>query len=79
MCFASVLADFGMPVDAFLTALIGFNIGGEIGQLAVLALAYLAVGLWFSRKPWYRRFIIIPASLAIAMIGLYWTWDRVVL
>jgi hydrogenase/urease accessory protein HupE len=79
MGFASVLADFGMPDDAFMTALISFNIGVEIGQLAVIALAYLAVGLWFSRKPWYRRFIIIPASLAIAMIGLYWTWDRVVL
>mgnify|MGYP001826773735 CR=1 FL=1 len=79
MGFASVLADFGMPDDAFMTALISFNIGVEIGQLAVIALAYLAVGLWFSRKPWYRSLIIIPASLAIAMIGLYWTWDRVVL
>ena len=78
MGFASVLADFGMPEDAFLTALISFNVGVEIGQLAVIALAFLAVGLWFSRKPWYRRVIIIPGSLAIAMIGLYWTWDRVV-
>jgi hydrogenase/urease accessory protein HupE len=79
MGFASVLADFGMPDDAFMTALISFNIGVEIGQLAVIALAYLAVGFWFSRKPWYRSFIIMPVSLAIAMIGLYWTWDRIVL
>jgi hydrogenase/urease accessory protein HupE len=78
MGFASVLADFGMPEDAFLTALISFNVGVEIGQLAIIALAFLAVGLWFSRRPWYRRVIIIPGSLAIAMIGLYWTWDRVV-
>ena len=79
MGFASVLTEFGLPDDAFLTALISFNIGVEIGQLAVIALAFLAVGVWFSRKPWYRRVIIIPASLAIAMIGLYWTWDRIVL
>ena len=79
MGFASVLSDFGMPDDAFLTALISFNIGVEIGQLAIITLAYLAVGLWFSRKSWYRKVIIIPTSLAIAMIGLYWTWDRIVL
>ena len=77
--FASVLADFGLPEDAFMTALISFNIGVEFGQLAVISLAFLAVGLWFSRKPWYRKVIIIPASMAIAMIGLYWTWDRIVL
>ena len=79
MGFASVLADFGMPADAFMTALISFNIGVELGQLAVISLAYLAVGLWFSRKPWYRKAVIVPASMAIAMIGLYWTWDRIVL
>ncbi len=79
MGFASVLADFGLPEDAFMTALISFNIGVEFGQLAVISLAFLAVGLWFSRKPWYRKVIIIPASMAIAMIGLYWTWDRIVL
>jgi hydrogenase/urease accessory protein HupE len=77
--FASVLADFGLPEDAFMTALISFNIGVEFGQLAVISLAFLAVGLWFSRKPWYRKAIIVPASMAIAMIGLYWTWDRIVL
>jgi hydrogenase/urease accessory protein HupE len=79
MGFASVLADFGMPDDAFMTALISFNIGVELGQVAVITLAFLAVGVWFSNRPWYRKAIIVPASMAIAMIGLYWTWDRIVL
>ncbi len=79
MGFASVLADFGMPDDAFLTALVSFNVGVEIGQLAVISLAFLAVGLWFSNHQWYRRVIIVPASMAIALIGLSWTYDRVII
>jgi len=74
--FASMLADFGMPDDAFITALISFNLGVELGQLAVVALAFLAVGLWLGGKPYYRRLVVIPGSLAITLIGLYWTWER---
>jgi hydrogenase/urease accessory protein HupE len=79
MGFASVLADFGMPDNAFLTALISFNVGVEFGQLAVIALAFLAVGMWFRDKPWYHTIIVIPCSSAIALTGLYWTWDRIVI
>jgi hydrogenase/urease accessory protein HupE len=79
MGFASVLTDFGMPDDAFLTALVSFNVGVEFGQLAVISLAFLAVGLWFSNLHWYRRVIIVPASVAIALVGLTWTYDRVVI
>ena len=78
MGFASVLSDFGMPADAFLTALISFNVGVELGQLTVILLAFAAVGLWFRNKPWYRNVIEIPCSLAIAVTGLYWTWERLV-
>ena len=76
--FASMLADFGMPDDAFVTALISFNIGVELGQLFVIAVAFLAVGLWFGKKSWYRQAIIVPCSLMIAATGLYWTYDRIV-
>jgi hydrogenase/urease accessory protein HupE len=78
MGFASMLADFGMPADRFFTALISFNIGVEIGQLLVILAAFLLVGIWFRDKPWYRRVIVVPGSLAIGIIGLYWTWDRIV-
>ena len=79
MGFASVLADFGMPANAFMTALISFNVGVELGQLAVILLAFLTVGLWFGNKPWYRPVIVVPCSLVIAVTGLYWTWDRIVI
>jgi hydrogenase/urease accessory protein HupE len=76
MGFASMLADFGMPDDAFFTALIGFNLGVEAGQLVVVGLAFLTVGFWFSKKPYYRRLIVVPGSLLITAVGLYWTWER---
>ena len=41
--FASVLAEFGLPQGAFVPALIGFNIGVEVGQLAVIAVMFLCV------------------------------------
>lgn len=41
--FASVLGEFGLPEAQFIPALIGFNIGVEIGQLTVVALAFLLV------------------------------------
>lgn len=77
--FASVLGEFGLPQDQFIPALIGFNVGVEVGQLTVIALAFLAVGLWFSSKPWYRAYIAIPASAVIGLIGAYWFLERTIL
>lgn len=77
--FASVLGEFGLPAGQFVPALIGFNIGVELGQLTVIALAFLAVGYWFRAKPWYRQRIAMPASAVIALIGAYWFVERVFL
>lgn len=41
--FASVLAEFGLPAGSFIPALIGFNVGVEVGQIAVIAVAFLCV------------------------------------
>jgi hypothetical protein len=41
--FASVLGEFGLPPGSFVPALIGFNVGVELGQLAVVAVAFLLV------------------------------------
>lgn len=75
--FAGVLSEFGMPPNAFATALISFNVGVELGQIAVILIAYLAVGIWFRDKPWYHQRITVPGSLIISVIGLYWTYDRI--
>jgi hypothetical protein len=74
--FAGVLRELGLPRDEFLTALLTFNLGVEGGQLTVIAAALLAVAP-FMKKGWYRQRVVIPASIAIAAIGLYWTLVRV--
>jgi len=74
--FASAFAQVGLPRENFLVGLIGFNIGVECGQLTVILGAFLLVG-WFRNKPWYRRVIVIPASLLIAFIAAYWTVQRI--
>ncbi|WP_417699977.1 HupE/UreJ family protein [Pseudophaeobacter sp.] len=77
--FASVLGDFGLPPDQMVPALLGFNVGVELGQLTVIALAYGCLGYWFAGYPKYRGRVAIPASLTIALIGGYWFAERVFL
>jgi hypothetical protein len=75
--FASVLSDVGLPGGQFFYGLIGFNVGVEFGQLSVILVAFLLLGLPFGRKAWYRTGIVIPASAVIAVIGIWWTIERV--
>ncbi len=75
--FASVLGDIGLDPARFVSGLIAFNIGVEIGQLAVIAIAFVLIGIPFGKKPWYRAYIAIPASIAIGLVGAYWTIERV--
>lgn len=74
--FAGVLRELGLPRAEFVPALAAFNVGVELGQLSVVAAAFAAVGLWFGARPWYRARVIIPASLAIAAVGVYWAVER---
>jgi hydrogenase/urease accessory protein HupE len=73
--FAGVLRELGLPRAEFLTALLTFNAGVELGQLTIIAGAWLLVGA-FMQRPWYRKAIVVPASCGIALIGLYWTVSR---
>jgi hypothetical protein len=73
--FAGVLRELGLPRGEFLTALVTFNLGVEGGQLTIIAGALLLVGMWM-RRDWYRRRVVMPASIAIAVVGVYWTVTR---
>lgn len=75
--FASVLLDLGLPKSEFVTALVTFTIGVELGQIAIILLAYFLIGKWFASKSWYHNRIVIPISLLIAVIALYWTIERI--
>ncbi|HSB63999.1 MAG TPA: HupE/UreJ family protein, partial [Thermoanaerobaculia bacterium] len=77
MGFAGVLTELGLPRSEFVAALLSFNAGVEAGQLAVIGMALAVFGLPFRRKAWYRARIVVPASIAIAAVGFYWSVERV--
>jgi hypothetical protein len=77
--FASVLGDFGLPEGAFVPALLGFNVGVEFGQLAVLGVLYVLVALVMFKYPWYRTRVAVPMSIFIAVMGVLWFVERTVL
>ena len=74
--FAGVLGDLGLPERERLLALVSFNAGIELGQLAVIGGAALACGRFRSER-WYRPRLVVPASAGIALIGLVWAIERV--
>lgn len=76
--FASVLTEIGLSPAHFVSGLVAFNVGVELGQLTVIAACFLAVGLWFRSRDWYRRRISMPASAAVALVGSYWFILRVI-
>lgn len=76
--FASVLLDLGLPEDQFITALISFNVGVELGQLTVVVAAWVLLQHWFTR-PWYRARVVLPASFLIAVTGSWWAIQRIFL
>lgn len=73
--FASALKDLGLPTGSLVLSLFGFNVGVEIGQLAIVALflpiAFCLRGTWA-----YRRAILAGGSIAIAAIAGVWLIER---
>ncbi len=73
--FASVLADLGLPQGVLALALVGFNIGVELGQLAIVA-AFLPLAFLFRRSLLYRRGLLTGGSLLIALLAAVWFIER---
>ena len=82
MGFAGAFGDLDLPADIFWPALIGFNVGVEIGQLAVIGMAFAVAVLirgalkQAGRPDLYRPVLVWPVSLAIGAIGLWWAIER---
>ncbi len=73
--FASVLTDLGLPQGTLLLALVGFNLGVEVGQLAIVA-AFLPLAYTLRRSWFYRRLLFICGSGAIALVAVWWLIER---
>lgn len=74
--FAGILRETGLPEDTFLTALLSFNVGVELGQLTVVAV--LAFALHFLSDENRTRYAVRPGSLAIALMGAFWAVTRLI-
>jgi hydrogenase/urease accessory protein HupE len=74
--FAGALADIGLPQNHLFIALLTFNVGVELGQLLVVALAYVAYRA-FAARPKFQL-ARKPALYAIGGIAAYWSIGRVV-
>ena len=73
--FASVLQDLGLPQDALLLALVGFNLGVEIGQLAIVAV-FLPLAFSLRRTAFYRGAVFTGGSALIVAIAAVWLAER---
>ena len=73
--FASVLADLGLPQNALITALVGFNVGIEGGQLAIVAV-FMPLAFWLRSTKFYQVGIFKWGSVLIALLALYWFVQR---
>lgn len=73
--FAAVLTDLGLPHASLLLSLVSFNIGVEIGQLAIVA-AFLPMAYLIRRSWSYPRLILTGGSLAVVAIALVWFTER---
>lgn len=73
--FASVLSDLGLPQGALVLALVGFNLGVEAGQLAIVAV-FLPMAFALRTSWLYQRFILFGGSIVIAMLATIWFAER---
>lgn len=73
--FANVLLDLGLPARQLAVALGGFNVGVELGQLAIVAVFFPLA--WLLRHTAFYRWVIVAGgSLVIAVLGVVWTLER---
>ena len=73
--FASVLAETELPRRGAVFALLTFNVGIELGQLAVVLLVFAPLA-YAARRAWYERRVLWPASTLIALLASVWLVKR---
>ena len=74
--FAGVLLDLGLPQASLLLALVSFNLGVEIGQLAIVA-AFLPLAFALRQSWTYQRLVLNGGSLMIAVLATVWLIERI--
>ena len=75
--FATLLTEYGLPKDNFISLLLAFNVGVEFGQFAVLLVAFILVRLIYLKTK-YKNQLKIPASIMIGCTGLFWFIESII-
>ena len=73
--FANVLKDLGLPQNMLLLTLLAFNLGVELGQLAIVT-GFLPVAYWLRHTQSYRKVVFTLGSVLIAMLAFVWLLER---
>ena len=73
--FANVLRELGLPTEGLAVSLFSFNIGVELGQVAIVGIVFPAI-IWLSRQAYQRR-VVDGLSLFILLFGLGWLIERI--
>ena len=73
--FASVLTELGLPRDALVLSLLGFNLGVETGQLAIVAV-FLPLAYLLRNTALYRKGVFVGGSLLTMLVALVWLAER---
>ena len=73
--FASVLAELGLPADALVLSLLGFNAGVEVGQMAIVA-GFLPVAFLLRNTRFYLRGVFVIGSWLTMLVALVWLVER---
>jgi hydrogenase/urease accessory protein HupE len=74
--FAGVLNEVGLPPDRFYASLLFFNVGVELGQLAIILLLFFLLIKPFGKTTTYRKRIVFPLSALISLVAIYWVIER---
>ncbi len=76
--FASMLKTFEMPAQHFFVTLLGFNVGVEIAQIAIVLFVVSIVLGAKALKLNYHQLLVTPISIVIALIGVWWGIERII-
>jgi len=76
--FAGAMSVRLDSTSSLVVGLLGVNVGVELGQLAVIAVALL-VTFWITDASNYRRYVVIPGSILITLAGIWWVIERTLL
>lgn len=74
--FASSLNEIGLPPNQFALSIISFNLGVELGQIAIILSMFLLIIKPFGKLVNYRKMVVFPMSIVIGIVAIVWTIQR---